>query len=122
MIIASKQKRALSARHKKALDFAINYLRNSSIAPFVNAVYLYGSCARGLAKWDSDVDIFLELNYQALTSEQLMQEIRLLKGSLSGIDLSAPEVDLKYVFGDEWRTNNMLYYQKVRKEGLNVWH
>lgn len=45
----------------------------------------------------------------------------LLKGSVSPSVLDLPDVDLKVVIGDSWKSNNMLYYKNVKMEGINVW-
>ena len=45
----------------KSIEYAVDIIKKSSVAPFVKALYLYGSCARGEQNYGSDVDLFLEL-------------------------------------------------------------
>ena len=48
--------------------------------------------------------------------------MRLLKSQVSTDDIEDPEVDLKIVVGDEWKSNHMQYFKNIRKEGISVWH
>ena len=36
-----------SKRHKDAVYYAINQLKDYPLAPYIKEIYLYGSCARG---------------------------------------------------------------------------
>lgn len=107
-----------SERQQKALDFAINIIKLSPVFPYIAAVYLYGSCARGEEKPDSDVDLFLELKPSFSTRKDLRIPLRLLKSEVTTDDFRDPEVDLKIVIGNDWKTSDMLYYKKVREEGV----
>lgn len=108
-------------RSEKTISYAVNQIQKSSIAPFVNHVYLYGSCARKMQNFNSDVDLFLELS-EDFDSAQYRDEVLRLKGTVSPKDICAPEVDLKVVVGDYWRDSKMLYYKRVKTEGVDVWN
>ena len=108
-------------RQENALSYALDALRKSSISAYVKYVYLYGSCARSQARYDSDVDLFLVLRDDLPISEH-REELRKIKSKVMSDDIDDPEVDLKIVIGDAWETSNMLYYQNIRKEGIGVWH
>ena len=45
----------------------------------------------------------------------------MLKSQVTRDVPGAVEVDLKIVFGDDWKENNMTYYQNIRKEGKKLW-
>ena len=63
MIVGRKEK-ALGVYKKRSLisiNYAIAQIKQSKIAPFVQDLYLYGSCARNEQDYDSDVDLLLEL-------------------------------------------------------------
>lgn len=53
-----KNKFHIPIRQDNALAYALDALRNSSISAYVKDVYLYGSCARSQARYDSDVDSY----------------------------------------------------------------
>lgn len=64
MIVGRKEK-ALGVYKKRSLisiNYAIAQIKQSKIAPFVQDLYLYGSCARNEQDYDSDVDLLLELS------------------------------------------------------------
>lgn len=45
-----------SNRQQKVLDYALDQIQSSTLMPYINAIYLYGSCARRQEHWDSDVE------------------------------------------------------------------
>lgn len=124
MIVGRRKKDASSSqireRSQKSIDFALDKIKQSEIAPFVRKLYLYGSCARGEQEYNSDVDLLLELD-SSFDEKRYREKIIILKGSVTPPDLNMPEVDLKIVIGDTWKNSPMLYYQNVKKEGINIW-
>lgn len=104
----------------KSIEYAVDIIKKSSVAPFVKALYLYGSCARGEQNYGSDVDLFLELQPD-FDVQKYKDDIIILKGRVSPTDMNMAEVDLKVVVGDEWKKNQMLYYQNILREGVNIW-
>lgn len=44
----------LSERHRQALDYAVAKIKSSIPYPYVSRGYLFGSCARGEAGWESN--------------------------------------------------------------------
>ncbi len=106
-------------RHHEALINAMNKIAGSPVADYVRELYLYGSFCRGNYKWDSDIDLLLSLDAEC--KEKHHKDIVLLKGELTMDDVDAVEVDLKVVFDDEWKSNKMLYYQTVQREGKKLW-
>lgn len=117
--VIRKRSHELSVRHQDALQYAINMVQQSPLKPYVKDLILYGSCARKEQKYSSDVDLLLVLDEKFLEDQTLRTPMRLLKSQVSTDD---PEVDLKIVVGDDWKSNNMQYFKNIRKEGISVWH
>lgn len=112
-----------SERQQKALDNAISKIISSKIYPFVTELYLYGSCARGEEKFNSDVDLFMVLSETFSDNIALLKkDLRILKSQVSSDELYDPEVDLKIVIGNAWLDNQLPYYKNVRKDGIRICH
>jgi len=111
-----------SERQSKALQYAIDQIKQSPICPFVSELYLYGSCARNEEKFDSDVDLLLELHDDFPVDSPLRIDLVRLRSNVSSGDIDDPETDLKVVIGNTWKDNKMWYYRNVRKEGKKIWH
>ena len=107
-------------RSKKSMKYAVDIIKKSPIAPYVKALYLYGSCARNEQTYGSDVDLFLELQPD-FDIKKYKDEVILLKGEVSPVSMEMAEVDLKVVVGDSWKRNQMLYYQNILREGVDIW-
>lgn len=110
----------LHKRTNISLKYALSTLQKSNISPFVKHVYLYGSCARNEQNYNSDVDILVELT-DDINVEKYRSDVISLKGKVSPTDLELPIVDMHVVIGSKWRNNNLLYYQNVKREGVDVW-
>ena len=108
----------IESRHKQALRYAMEKISRSPLAPYVNELYLYGSYARGTQTWESDVDLLLTLDGNA---PNLKKEIIKLKAEVSQDGIDDVQVDLKVLYGDAWKTSQMLYYQNIRREGKKLW-
>ena len=106
-----------SVRHDLALQSAKQKILRSKLSLYAKELYLYGSAARGEVCWDSDIDLLLVLDPSQKNSRELKREIIYLKGSLTDEEVDAPEVDLKVVFGNGWRTSTQTYYKNIVQEG-----
>ena len=107
-------------RSKKSMKYAVDIIKKSPIAPYVKALYLYGSCARNEQTYGSDVDLFLELQPD-FDIKKYKDEVILLKGEVSPVSMDMAEVDLKVGGGDSRKRNQMLYYQNILREGVDIW-
>lgn len=108
-------------RHEKALCLAKQKILCSKLSEYVKELYLYGSMARGSQKWNSDIDLFLVLEPEKKDNREIKKEIIYLKGSITDDDLDSPEIDLKVVFGDSWKSSNQTYYRNILREGKLIW-
>lgn len=112
----------MAEKHAQALKSAEEKLRQSELLmKYAKELYLYGSFARGETREDSDIDLLLVLDDAGREDRALKREIIYMKGCLGEDDLYAPEVDLKVVFGEEWKSSNQLYYVSILKEGKKLW-
>lgn len=111
----------LSERHRQALDYAVAKIKSSILYPYVSRVYLFGSCARGDAGWESDVDLLLVLKEEFREHPELKKAMIHLKSEVITHDIADPETDLKIVIGDQWETDVSLFYDNIRKEGIELW-
>lgn len=102
------------------MDYAISKIKNSPVSSYVSNLYLYGSCSRHEETYRSDVDLFLEINENAPIKD-IRDELIILKSAVTPTKSDLPEVDLKNVIGDKWKSNNMLYYKNVKREGVSLW-
>ena len=54
-------------------------------------------------------------------NREIKREIIYLKGSITEEDIDAPEIDLKVVFGDDWKKSSQTYYRNILREGKQIW-
>lgn len=54
-------------------------------------------------------------------NREIKREIIYLKGSITEEDIDAPEIDLKVVFGDDWKKSSQTYYKNILQEGKQIW-
>lgn len=108
------------SRSRKSIVYAIEKIKASSIAPYVRHLYLYGSCARDQQNESSDVDLFLQLA-DDFPKAGFREQVLLLKSEVVPLEPDMPEVDLKVVVGDKWRQDSSLYYENIRRDGIELW-
>lgn len=107
-------------KSQKSINYALNILKTSIIAKDITAVYLYGSAARGEQKYNSDVDLMVEIR-DGYNFEENADVLRDLKSRAIPLDCELPEVDLKIVSGSRWKKNTSLYFKNIRGDGINIW-
>ncbi|MCC2253392.1 nucleotidyltransferase domain-containing protein [Ruminococcus sp. CLA-AA-H200] len=114
---SQKVQKVYSLRSNEAIQYALNTIAKSEIAPFVKAVYLYGSCARQEQSYGSDVDLLVELTptYE-IKSDHVVQ----LKSQLNK-NIELPDIEVKIVIGNDWLRDQGLFYKNIRKDGVKVW-
>lgn len=102
-------------RHSKSLAYALRKLSEDRYKQYIYAIYLYGSCARGDFKHDSDVDLFLVL--EPGVPRALIRE---MKWAVTPDDLELPAVELKTgTLGDF--SNSRQFDENIRNEGKLLW-
>lgn len=102
-----------SIRHDRALRLAENKILYSKLGTYVKELYLYGSVAREQEKRGSDIDSLLMLDSSKKEDREIKREIIYLKGSVTEDDIDASDIDLKIVFGEDWKTRNQTYYRNI---------
>lgn len=103
-------------RHEQSLNFALDILCSDVYEPYIDAVYLYGSCARGNQRFNSDIDLLLQC------SEKFTPDIgRKMRIDAMPDDWNLPEVELKFVMGEGWKTENDQFSRNLRKDGILLW-
>lgn len=102
-------------RHSRSLDYAINQIVNWNASACIEAIYLYGSYARGKYGYDSDVDIYIELH-----KEPDRKALRKLKCDILPNDSSLPDVDLHFGFAP-LETYSDLFHQNIKEDGILLW-
>lgn len=107
-------------KSQKSIQYALSKILQSEISPYLESIYLYGSCVRGDQDYNSDVDLFAVLSKDT-DLDSLKDAILFLKGDVIPPETRMPEVDLKIVVGGDWESSKMLYYQNVKKEGVKIW-
>jgi len=103
------------SRHTESLIYALNKLKDEKYKKYINAIYLYGSCARGSYKYNSDVDLFL-----VLQESVPIQVIREMKNSVTPEDYRLPAVELKTSTSSEFSLSRQ-FSENIKKEGRLLW-
>lgn len=102
-------------RHVKSLLYALNVLKSNKYKEHIREIYLYGSCARGHQKFDSDVDLFLFVDEGV--SDQLIRELRI---AVSPDDYTLPEVEIK-ISKTNYFSNSRIFQTNLEREAILLW-
>lgn len=102
-------------RHEKSLQYALSVLTSERYRAYLDAIYLYGSCARGDQKYTSDVDLLLKLRKTVPAGV-----LRAMRVEATPDDWELPEVELKYFWGDRFNQSEQ-FDRNVREEGKLLW-
>ena len=120
MIVGNKKSRAArelyNARSNKAIQFALAEIKKSDIGSYVQHVYLYGSCARNEQSYGSDVDLLVELNESFRAVKRKFALSSALRGSLNAHNEIFPDIEVIFVIGRQWITDNTVFFANVRKD------
>jgi predicted nucleotidyltransferase len=108
-------------RHQQALEYALKQIEQSPIFPHISSIILFGSCAREEQNFESDVDLFLVLDISRDDFQNIKQDIIYLRGTISPVEATAPEIDVKIALGNSWKTDNSTIYHFIRKDGKLLW-
>lgn len=106
---------------KSALDYTTSALHQSPVVPYIQDVILFGSYAKKSYNKESDIDLLLILNPEIKNNKEYKIPLRLLRSEVNTDNINNPEIDLKIVFGSEWKTNRLLFFKNIKKDGISVW-
>ena len=104
----------MDSRHEQSLLYALNVLGEERYKKYIRAIYLYGSCARGEQKYDSDIDLFLFLSTNV--PDNIIRDMRL--AVIPNYNL--PEVELKTSKSNEF-SSSYHFNQNIRRDGVMLW-
>lgn len=102
-------------RHSASLAYALKALNKEQYREYIDAIYLYGSCARGERNYDSDVDIFLKLS-----GDTPPDVVRKMKSDVIPDDYKLPHVELNYSRGDSFSVIPQ-FNKNIEKDGKLLW-
>lgn len=103
-------------RHLQAMKDAVKILSTEPYIHYIDAIYLYGSCATGKQKYNSDVDLLIQYNQEFIPS--IGREMRI---AVMPADISQPDVELKFVKQDQWKYGEDPFSKNLRKESILLW-
>ena len=110
----------IAERTRTAVDYALSQLKSSKVYPYIRHVYLYGSCARKMQSYESDVDLLVEFA-KNMDVEKFRHEIMDIKSKCASLSTDFPDVDVHITVGPGGKDDKLLYYQNIRKEGIDIW-
>lgn len=103
-------------RHLQVMNNALAILSNAPYSQYIDAIYLYGSCATGKQRYDSDVDLLVE--YNSLFNQTIGRQMRI---AVIPENINLPDVELKFVQKDNWKKKCDCFTQNLKKESILVW-
>lgn len=107
---------ACMGRHLQVMKNAVKILSEEPYMHYIDAIYLYGSCATGKQKFDSDVDLLIQYNQDFTPGIGRKMRIAVMPD-----DISQPDVELKFVKQNQWRQQEDPFSRNLRKEGILLW-
>ena len=107
----------LHKRYMDAIKYATKAIKESLLP--VTYTILYGSCAKGKPKYNSDVDILLVVNDIVIKDRNNIRIFRKLANELREVSDMA-SIDLKIISLSNWNKNNTIYLKNVHKEGIEL--
>lgn len=105
----------VTGRHRQSLEYALEILTGADFYPYIEAVYLFGSCARKEQRYHSDVDLLVRVNDQV--TPKLMRRMR---AQVVPEEAGLPEVDLKFAEGNRY-SSSYQFNENIKKEGKLIW-
>lgn len=103
------------SRHSKSLRHALRILAQEEYQKYIQAIYLYGSCARGRQKYNSDVDLLIKLDVE--TPKKVVRKMRL---DVMPEEAGLPPVELKINMGEEFSSSRQ-FNENIKREGKLLW-
>jgi predicted nucleotidyltransferase len=98
------------------MNQAIDILCSDTYVSYIDEIYLYGSCSRGNQRYDSDVDLLVQYNESYTDAIGRQMRVAVLPE-----DSTLPDVELKFVQGDHWKTAIDPFSQNLRKDSILLW-
>ena len=106
----------ISDRHKEALDYAVNKIKEVIPEKDLNDIILYGSIARNDGEYGSDVDLVVLVSPQWLTQNK--KKAIALHADCIMDDYTMPEADIHIYTGILEDQPDNCYWTNVREDGI----
>lgn len=103
------------ARFEKTIEYALSVLLSQPYREYIEAVYLFGSCARGTQRYSSDIDLLVQHTEKMDSAHARMLRIAVMP------EMMLPEVDVKFVNGDAWKKRRDPFSRNLVREGELLW-
>lgn len=100
----------------KALDYALEQTANWEHRDHIKRIWLCGSCARGTADADSDIDLYIELDM-----ELPAEDIRNIKMQCNPEDWRLPDVEVKIEKESNGADQEDLFHKNIKADGIILW-
>ena len=107
----------IPATHKYVINHLINKFIGSS---YIDSMYLFGSCAKGTATEDSDIDIFVVTN--STVYDDSHEAFEVLYGSTDDIPLdSYISCDILTASTEEFQHDSTPLIKTIKREGVELY-
>ena len=100
-------------RQFEQLNQAITAINGSGLK--YRLIILYGSCARSQARFDSDIDLFVDMDASEIAAQ--LDVIRRLRNRV--LTIYNPDIDIH--FGSLETEENNVYKNAIRRDGIALW-
>lgn len=109
-----------STGHKKLLHRWLKQLSRFNLLPYIDKIILFGSFARGTARYNSDIDILVLLNDKCSRSVYTVIKNTLVSYQTIISNVSLYELNPQYMLSKQF-DNNSLFNTLVKREGKVLW-
>ena len=108
----------LTEQHLLTIQEFLRRFYKTSFVRDVHEIIVYGSCARGDYKSDSDIDILMVMDEPDKAKNP---EIRQFRAESLYMGPGFIEVDLHYSYNNAWREADSAYFRNIKKDGIVLW-
>jgi predicted nucleotidyltransferase len=103
-------------QHRRAINHVVQKLIGN---PYIDSVFLFGSCAKGVATEKSDIDMFVVTNESV--NDDTHEAFHLLYGAADDLPLDDYiSCDVLTATRDEFESNMTPLVRVIKKEGVRL--
>ncbi|MCR4694131.1 MAG: nucleotidyltransferase domain-containing protein [Pseudobutyrivibrio sp.] len=111
--------KGIPAQQMDAIIYAKSRILQSPVGRYVKKIILFGSCARGDARFDSDIDLMLILDMTKEEQQAMRRELLSLHSLAEMEGPQDPELDLVLRFSDDMPDNT--FGKNVERDGRIIY-